>query len=107
MLVVEADGFRRIDCPAARQLSTPATGGETVWVLPGGDKAPAAGAVPVCLEANWTRMTEAHNAWPPAMTEAFLLGLGKRIYASGTKVPSGRAQVLLVPAPRYSGKGVS
>jgi hypothetical protein len=97
MVVVEAERFRRVDCPAEGQV--PAAGAETMrWLLPR-DR--------VCLAARWTRVVEARNAWPPAMTDAFMQRLGRRIYTAGDRVPPGRAEVLLEPMPAYEGKAVS
>jgi hypothetical protein len=41
------------------------------------------------------------------MTDAFMRGLGRRIYVSGGDVPAGRAEVLLIPGPVYQGKAIS
>ena len=97
MVVVEAEGFRRVDCPADRRLRAP--GEARLWLLTKG---------PVCLAARWTRLVEARNAWPATMTDAFMQRLGRRIYVSGGAVPAGRAEVLLVPEPVYDdGKAIS
>jgi hypothetical protein len=98
MVVVEAAGFRRVDCPAEGRLR--AAGAKTIqWLVPRG---------PVCLAARWTRVVEARNAWPPAMTDAFMQRLGRRIYTAGDKAPPGRAEVLLLPAPAYEdGEAIS
>jgi hypothetical protein len=52
-------------------------------------------------------VVEARNAWPAAMTDAFMQRLGQRIYTAGDRVPPGRAEVLLVPGPAYEGKAIS
>ncbi|HEY7373112.1 MAG TPA: hypothetical protein VIF57_13195 [Polyangia bacterium] len=97
MVVVEAEGFRRVDCPADRRVRAP--GAEaSLWLLARG---------PVCLAARWTRVVEARTDWPAAMTDAFMQRLGRGIYVSGGAVPAGRAEVLLIPAPTYEGKAIS
>jgi hypothetical protein len=97
MVVVEAEGFRRLVCPADRRVRAP--GAEArLWLLARGS---------VCLAARWTRLVEAHNDWPAAMTDAFMQRLGRRIYVSAGEVPAGRAKVLLIPGPTYEGKAIS
>jgi hypothetical protein len=86
-----------VDCPADRRVRAP--GAEAnLWVLAKG---------PVCFAGRWTRLVEARNAWPAAMTDAFMQRLGRRIYVSGGEVPAGRAKVLLIPGPIYDGKAIS
>ncbi len=97
MVVVEAEGFRRVDCPADRRVRAPGAQAR-LWLLAKGT---------VCLAARWTRLVETRNAWPAAMTDAFMHRLGRRIYVSGGKVPAGRAQVLLIPGPTYEGNAIS
>jgi hypothetical protein len=41
------------------------------------------------------------------MTDAFMQGLGRRIYVSGGQVPAGRAEVLLIPSPVWDADAVA
>jgi hypothetical protein len=90
LVVVEAQGFVRLTCPRQGRLRAGHDG--STWVLPSSG---------ICLRARWTKLLEAHNPWPQAMTDAFMQSMGKHVYLSATQVPSEPALLLLVPGPIY------